>query len=567
MARKSRVTAQIVEPEQEDISLVGLYSRISVEDGDDEDSNSLGNQKKIGIHYLTEHPGMKLVDTYADNGYTGMNYDRPDFRRMLDDLRKGRINCIVVKDISRLGRHFLQTSELVERIFPEMGVRLICINDGFDSDEAMADASALTLPLKMVMNDYYVKDISRKIRSGIAAKMNAGDYLPSSGSIPYGYLRNPAAVTYDIDPETEPVIKRIFELRASGMSLNGIAAVLNREGIPSPGKLRYSRGVTMSKRNENASWIRGTIRKILSDEVYIGNRVHGRLQSDKYGCEKTKRREEQWRVVGNAHPSIISQELFEKVQQIAASEKERRGGFQKRETVDTCCRGIFRDKIFCAECGGSMSAGKGLPRLGSDNTPWIFYDCNNYKYSSRLRCSSHYIRQEKIMSTIEDLLNQQAQMAVDVDRMYRTVQGSKEAKVFLEGANARYASAVRRRRRMEARLEELWDELALRKIGRHKFEYERELCTQQINQLLDEEAQALADRNALDAAIASSRQWVEALRKYRRFPQITRELVELLIDRIEITQTKDIKVTLRYADPYREVYHLISRMEDTRDAV
>ena len=171
------------------------------------------------------------------------------------------------------------------------------------------------------------------------------------------------------------------------------------------------------------------------------------------------------------------------------------------------------------------------------------------------------------MSTIEDLLNQQAQIAVDVDRMYRTVQGSKEAKVFLERANARYASAVRRRRHMEARLDELWDQLALRKIGRHKFEYERELCTQQINQLLDEEAQALADRNALDAAIASSRQWVEALRKYRRFPQITRELVELLIDRIEITRTKDIKVTLRYADPYRELRHLIRRMEDTRDAV
>lgn len=510
---------------------------------------------------------MRLVDTYSDNGYTGMNYDRPDFRRMLNDLKNGRINCVIVKDISRLGRHFLQTSELVERVFPEMGVRLISVNDGFDSNDAMADASALTLPLKMVMNDYYVKDISRKIRSGIAAKMNAGDYLPSSGSIPYGYLRNPAALTYDIDLETEPVIQRIFALRASGMSLNGIAAVLNQEGIPSPGKLRHQRGITMSKRNENASWVRGTIRKILSDEVYMGNRVHGRLQSDKYGCEKTKRTQDQWHIVENAHPAIISRELFQKVQLVAASEQERRKGFQKRETVDADSRGIFRDKIFCAECGGSMSAGKGLPRPGSGNPPWIFYDCNNYKYASRLRCSSHYIRQEKILSTIEDLLNRQAQIAVDVDRMYRTVQGSKEAKLFLERANGRYTSALRRRRRMEARLEELWDELALRKIGRHKFEYERELCMQQINQFLDEEAQALADRNALDAAIASSRQWVEAMGQYRRFPQMSRELVELLIDRIEITQTKDIKVTLRYADPYRKVSQLIRRMEDSQDAV
>lgn len=567
MARKSRVSVEIVDPEQGNVSLVGLYSRISVEDGDDEDFNSLGNQKKIGINYLSEHPGMKLVDTYSDNGYTGMNYDRPDFERMFDDLKCGRINCILVKDISRLGRHFLQTSEFVERIFPEMGVRLICINDGYDSEDAMADASALTLPLKMVMNDYYVKDISRKIRSGIAAKMNSGDYIPSASSVPYGYLRNPVDATYDIDPETEAVIKRIFELRASGMSLNGIAAALNKDGILSPGKLRYQRGVTISKRNENASWIRGTIRKILSDEVYIGNRVHGRFQSDKYGCEKTKRPEDQWRIVENAHPAIISRELFEKVQQVAASEKERRKSFKKWEAVETDYREVFRDKVFCAECGGSMSAKKGLPRPGSNIAPWIYYDCNNYYYSSHLRCSGHYIRQEIIMATIENLLNQQAQIAVNIDRMYQSIQGSKETKAFLEKANERYVSAVRKRKRMEAKIEELWEDLSLRKIGRHKFEYEKEMCTEQLNQLLDEEAQALADRNALDVAIASSRLWVEALRKYRKFPRITRELVELLIDKIEITRSKDIKVTLRYADPYKEMEKLISRMEGACDAV
>ena len=567
MARKSRVSVQDVELQREETYYVGQYCRISVEDGDDETCNSLGNQRKIGIHYLSEHPGMRLVDTYADNGYTGMNYDRPEFCRLFEDLKSGRINCILVKDISRLGRHFLQTSELVERVLPEMGVRLICINDEYDSNDAMADAAALTLPLKMVMNDYYVKDISRKIRSGIAAQMDSGSYLPSASSIPYGYLRNPVDVTYDIDQETVEVVRRVFTLRAEGMSLNGIAAVLNREGIPSPGRLRYQRGVTMSKRNENASWIRGTVRKILSDEVYIGNRVHGRVQSDRYGREKTRRTEEQWNIVENAHPAIISRELFDKVQRVAAAEQARRKSFRQRDTVGADDREIFRDKIFCAECGGSMSAGKGLPRLSSDQKPWIYYDCNNYKYSSRLRCSSHYIRQEKIMSIIENLLNQQAQIAVDAERMYQSIQGSRETKAFLEKANTRYTAAVGRRRRMEARIEELWDELSLRKIGRHKFEYEKEMCTQQLNLLLEEESQALEDLNGLDAAIASSRQWVDALRKYRKFPQITRELVELLIDRIEITRIRDIKVTLRYADPYREMNQWLSRMEDARDAV
>jgi len=189
MARKSRVQGRYVQEATTDIFyLAGIYGRLSVEDGDDTEQNSIGNQRKIGLSYLEEHTEIQLVDTYADYGYTGMNYNRPDFKRMLRDLQSGRINCIIIKDVSRLGRHFVLTSEFVERTFPEMGVRLISINDNYDSLDKNADAASLTLPLKMVMNDYYVKDISRKIRSSITAKMLDGEFLPSSGSVPYGFL-------------------------------------------------------------------------------------------------------------------------------------------------------------------------------------------------------------------------------------------------------------------------------------------------------------------------------------------------------------------------------------------
>ena len=164
MARKSRVNRlKEAAPEEEILILAGEYGRLSVEDGDDIEQNSIGNQQKITLHYLEEHPEIKLVDIYYDNGYTGMNYERPGFIRMLKDLKSGRINCVIVKDISRLGRHFVMTSEFVERTFPEMGVRLICINDSYDSMDGNADSSALTMPLKMVMNDYYVKDISKSL--------------------------------------------------------------------------------------------------------------------------------------------------------------------------------------------------------------------------------------------------------------------------------------------------------------------------------------------------------------------------------------------------------------------
>ena len=199
MARKSRNALQAGAEIQHPAFRACHYGRLSVEDGDDEQNNSLGNQLKICMHFIDAHAELELVARHCDNGYTGMNYERPGFRQIMEDIGRGLVNCVIVKDISRLGRHFVQTSELVERTFPALGVRLICVNDGYDSADEGADAAALTLPLKMVMNEYYVHDISQKIRSGIAARMKSGEFLPAAGSVPYGYIRNAAAGTYDVD--------------------------------------------------------------------------------------------------------------------------------------------------------------------------------------------------------------------------------------------------------------------------------------------------------------------------------------------------------------------------------
>ena len=167
-----------------------------------------------------------------------------------------------------------------------MGVRLICINDNFDSIEENADTTHLMLPIKMVMNDSFVKDISKKIRSSITSKMNFGEFLPPAGSIAYGYLRNPKENTYDIDPEAAKVVVRIYEMRSEGMKYNTIARVLNSEEIPSPGRVRFLRGITVNPKFEKAEWTRKAIRKICTDQIYIGNRVHGRVKRDKLGAKK-----------------------------------------------------------------------------------------------------------------------------------------------------------------------------------------------------------------------------------------------------------------------------------------
>lgn len=568
MARKSRY-AVVAEPilEDLDITMAGMYNRISVEDGDDETMNSLGNQKKIGLYYLAEHPDIKLVDTYSDNGYTGMNYNRPDFVRLMQDVRSGRINCIIVKDISRFGRHFLQTSEFVERILPEMGVRLICINDNYDSADPNADRAALMLPLKMVMNDFYVKDIAKKIRSGINAKIEKGNYIPPAGSIPFGYIRNPEQETYDIDEEAAPIIRRIFEMRASGMPLNRICASLNAEGAISPGKLRYMRGISKDKRFENACWIRGTVRKILCDQVYLGHRVHGRIKSDRYGGEKTRRTEEEWIIVKDAHPPIITQDLFDKAQVVAEESEERRKRFKKLADLTIDYREIFRDKIVCGHCGSSMSARKGAGRPGSSLPTWVFYDCNAYYYSNKTQCSSHYVRQETIMESVRNLLNQQVMIAVDVDAMLTALKNRPSTNQYVKQAQERYRSAVGDRKKIQQQLDQLLIDLSQRIIDRGTYEYTKKKYDERLLHALDVEQQAMEDMNAVSTTMAASKQWINALYKYWELPEITRELVEMLIDRIEIMDGHNIRVVLRYANPYSHVESLMQRMEAVRHAV
>ena len=242
------------------------------------ESESIDNQQKLIHEFVQRHPEITLVGEQVDDGYTGTNYDRPGFQGVMDAIREKKANCVIVKDISRLGRHFVETSELVEQIFPAMNVRLISVNDNYDSLVQDAGAAAsLTMPLKMVMNENYAKDISRKIRSSIHAQMRSGTYLPSSSSVPYGYLRNAAAVSYDIDEEAAPVVRRIFALRSEGVSFNAIAKQLNQEHIPSPAQLRYLRGMNSSAAYRDALWSRATIRKIVGSDVYIGNRTYGKV--------------------------------------------------------------------------------------------------------------------------------------------------------------------------------------------------------------------------------------------------------------------------------------------------
>lgn len=564
MARKSRYAVELKEEKKTAMLLAGVYTRLSIEDEDDEEQNSIGNQKKIALDYLKNKEDIVLAEYYVDNGYTGMNYNRPDYQRMMDDLRSGKINCVIVKDISRLGRHFVMTSEYVEKVFPMMNVRLICINDDFDSFDEHCDSAALLLPFKMVMNDSYVKDISKKIRSSISAKINSGEYLPSASSIPYGYIRNPEENTYDIDEETAPIVKRIFEMRANGVALNTIAKTLNEEGIPCPGKLRYIRGITKAEKYENALWIHGTLRKILMDQVYIGNRVHGRVKRDKLGMEKTRRSEEECQVIENAHNPIISKELFTAVQNAMNEATEKRRAYKKQDAPKEDHRDTLRGKVYCGDCGSMMRGSKGLGRAkeNGERKAFVYYDCSKYVESGRVVCSAHYIRQEEIMDSLKNALDAQINAAIDLETLVKEVQEMPKVVRYETSVKNQLVSIQSKRRHTELRLEQLVIDLTDGLIDKDEYCYAKKKYNKEYEHLLEEENRLFTSSKQLENIITSSERWVRMLKEYQQLPIIDRNAVEFLVKRINVYPDKRLELILNYKDPFEMVAEYLEQIPE-----
>lgn len=573
MARKSKYNQAVIEEKsvvKQRIYKVGVYRRLSVEDGEDEINNSIGNQKKIADDYVLHTPFLHIVKYYADNGYTGMNYKRPGFEEMMNDLYNGVIDTILVKDISRLGRHYILTSELVEKVFPSMKIRLICINDNYDSNEPNADSASLLLPIKMIMNDNYAKDYSKKIRSSINAKMGNGEFLPSAGSIPYGYIRNAEKVTFDIDEETAPVVQRIFEMRAAGMSFNEIAKVLNDEEIPSPGNIRYLRGITKNEKYAKSNWIRGTIRKITNDLVYTGCRIHGRVKRDRLDQNKTRRNQDEWQIIENAHKSIISSDLFEQVKAVNEQEIKKREDFTKREEVEDDMRDTLRDKVFCGDCGSRMSGRKGLGRKTSNNPAFIFFDCNQYQDTGKRKCSSHYIRQEDIMSAVSRCLYGHFKAALDFESLLEEVK-LKPKVVSYQRKNLDLVASLRAKMtHLEAKRERMIIDLTEGTLDKSEYEFIHNRLANQISQIQIELEEAQKATKELENIEKSATEWIDMLKNqwYLKGGDIDKKLMDLLINKIIVYDKKTIKVEVNFSDPFAPLQEYIRNVEEVlADAV
>ena len=325
MARVSRRTNKIAPVQSAEAIKIwntALYGRLSVmETRDRKDSESLETQMELLSNYIRGKAQFHLIGCYRDNGETGTNFQRPDFMRMMEDIRAGKINCIIVKDLSRFGRDFLETGNFLERILPFLGVRFISINDNYDSENADS-GDILSVALRNLMNDIYAKDISAKVYSALDTKKRKGEFIGNFAA--YGYMKSPEDKhKLIIDEEAAPVVRRIFQMKDDGMGINAIARTLTAEGIPNPSNHRYRQGVIFTERfAENAPWGMQTVKNILLNPVYLGHMVQGKKITKLHENQPQKRMSpSEWITVENTHPAIIEQTQFDRVQTLLAEKK------------------------------------------------------------------------------------------------------------------------------------------------------------------------------------------------------------------------------------------------------
>ena len=363
---------------------VGIYIRLSREDGDDLESESVTNQRSLLTGFLKAN-NLRIINEYVDDGYSGGNFNRPGFQKLIKDIEDGIINMVLTKDLSRLGRDHIMTGYYVENYFPEKQIRYIAVND--DIDTFYETSGSDMMPFKLSMNDMYAKDISKKVRSNLLQMKKDGKFC---GSVPaYGYIRDPNDKHKLIpDPKYAPIVKRIFDLYINGYGSSSIAELLTKEKVPTPIILK-NKEKSLNKCNHPEIWKHSSVSNILKNPIYTGILIQHTTQNINYKVKKRKRiPKNEWCVNESAHEPLITKETFE----LAQSIKDKSNNYnENRRNI----KYILSDYVYCKDCGAKMSISYDKKR------DRITMNCNNYrKFSKYGICFSHYINYEKLEKTI-----------------------------------------------------------------------------------------------------------------------------------------------------------------------
>ena len=546
------VAVQAEQPRR--IYQVGGYARLSVEDSGKPGADTIINQQELIQSYIDSQPDMQFYDLYCDNGRTGTNFDRPEFERLMEDVRAGKVDCIVVKDLSRFGRNYRETGNYLERIFPLLDVRFIAVNDNFDTLTAERSQDGYIVPLKNIINEVYSKDISRKLLPVFAEKQRNGEFIGAWAI--YGYQKCPSDHhRIEPDPEIVPVIREIFRWRLSGMSYQNIARKLNERDIPAPARYHYLKGTAKSERYANAIWNVCSVKNILTSEVYLGHMVQGRKRSGlSEGRKSCRVPKSEWVIVRNTHEPLVDEETFQAVQQMTEKARttyhERQGKYDALGTTPN----ILRKLVYCADCKRPLVRYKNVN--SSKGIRYYVYICQSHA-DNPVSCPKKYFHETKLIEILWDTLQREIALAENLDKLVRQYSKSSKA-VSQEAAVQREITATKQ---SLSRAEMLYDSLFQNYAD--KLMTEREY-TEMKRQYRSDMERAQTRLNELEQRQKEERQqttenpWLTACGKFKEETALTEVMAHALIERVEIDAENRISITLRYRDEYSALLRLLA---------
>lgn len=513
---------------------VAIYIRLSKEDEKDEkeksDSESVTNQRNLLVKYVKDN-GYELVDIYIDDGYTGTNFNRPEFKRMIKDIELGKINMVMTKDLSRLGRDYITTGEYVEKWFPKHNVRYISLLDGVDT--MLDSANNEIAPFKAIINDMYSRDNSKKIKAALKSKQQEGKWV--GGCAPFGYIVEPNNKNrLVINEEEAPIVRKIFALALEGKSKNQIINQLFDEKIPTPSMIRNIN--RSNKYSDLGYWNTTTIRSILSNELYTGDMVQNRRSRISYKVRNIVPNDKsEWIIVKNTHEPIVSRKDFQEVQRIAKVNT----GLRCEKKI----RGVFDGLIYCGECKSRMALQGGN---GGHCHGHFYTICNTYRKYSKLKlCTAHSYNFDKLENKIIEQLKNIFKDFIDENE---TVNNLVKNKDKLKATNDFSLNLRKIEKRLETKkrnLDKMYIDKLEEKISEEQYK--------RINNQLNDEIIKLEDkRNIIIESLYSNElsndneNCIDLVKKFLAMEEPNREIAIRLIKRIELHQNKTIDIYFNF---------------------
>ena len=518
-SRKNHVPDQII-PEISDTEIfrTAIYLRLSLEDNGKKDGDSMENQQKMLLDYVVSRPYLMLVDTYMDNGYTGTDFSRPEFSRMMDDVKAGKINCIVVKDLSRLGRNYVEAGDYLEKVFPFLNVRFIAVNDHYDS-AFLTSGDQLGASLKNIVNDMYAKEIA-------------------------------------------PIVVEIFEMRATGAGIATIARALNEKGYPSPGRLRFERGIITNnnKKGTDLPWNRHVLTELLRNVVYIGNLAQGRSTQCLYkGIAYHWTDPSEWDVVEHTHEPIISMELWERAQSVdKRNSKAAKDSFGKYAHLPKR-ENPYGSLLRCADCGRVIKYVRSYSPKG--DKAYYNYKCPENIELGDSACPKKNIRAQDLDTVVLATLQKQMELYLDTQKVLHrliALEREKKKRTLPAGRIEDIRREIEKRKNLSTAIYTDYKEGLL---TRDEYLYAKKRYQDELSTL----EQELSELRGMDSKAVSvsfgEKHWQNLIDRYYGATELTGDMVSAMVREIRLHANRSISVEFLYMNEFEALIRECERLK------